>query len=263
MSFASVLDPARRAVIRATLGAKVRAEAEQADNAEKIADLVSLRALKTDNLQPEDFIRQATAWNVDPATLHALADAESAGGGFQKDGHAAGRVIIAVECHAFSDATRHAFDVSRPDVSFPEWIPASKGAPRGMERHPYQLSQDDRWGLFARQAELSIEGACSGLSVGRFQPLIGLTPAGRRQGRQEGWREMGFGSAEHMLRHLSINEFNQLEVLGRYLQVHNLMGAFRARDWRTIALGYNGSGQVEKYSAAMFEAWKRRTRTYA
>lgn len=254
---------ARRAVIRETAGRVLRVREARADATEKIAELVSLRGNPA-HLQPEDFKRAADMLGLkDPATLHAVADAESSGGGF--DPGCKGRPLIAVECHAFSEATLHAWDVSRPDVSYPEFTPYRRGAtpPKGMERHPYSLSQDDRWGLFVRQAELSVDGALCALSVGRFQPLIGRTPAARRAGRTYGWQDMGFASPEHMFRYLTQSEYAQLEILHVYLVVHGLVRAFRERDWRTIARGYNGPANVEVYATKMAAAHKARSRMYA
>lgn len=254
---------AKRAAIRETAGRYLRAKEARADSTERIAELVMLRGNPA-TLQPEDFKRGADYLGLnDPATLHAIADAESSGGGF--DPHSPGRANIAVECHAFSEATHHAWDISRPDVSYPEWIRYEKGKPppKGMKQHPYTLTQDARWALFVRQAELSVDGALCALSVGRFQPLIGLTPAGRRQGRKPGWLELGFQSPEAMFRYLVSSEYAQLEILHAYLVAHGLIRAFRERDWHTIARGYNGSGQVELYATRMAEAWKMRRRIYA
>lgn len=263
MSLANLPAIAKRVVIRETAGRVLRAKQERADTTERIADLVSLRG-NPEHLQPEDFKRAADVMALkDPAILHAIADAESSQGGF--DPACPGRAIIAVECHAFSAATSHAWDVKRPDCSYPEFIRYERGKPppRGMQQHPYTLSQDDRWGLFVRQAELSVDGALCALSIGRFQPLVGVTPAGLRAGRKPGWMELGFSSPEAMFRHLVTSEFAQLEVLHRYLVAHGLVRAFRERDWRTIARGYNGPAQVEVYATRMAEAWKRRTRIYA
>jgi hypothetical protein len=254
---------ARRAVIRETAGRALRDKQARADETERIAELVMLRG-NPEHLQPEHFIKAAERLDLrDPATLHAVADAESDIGGF--DPKCSGRPIIAVECHAFSDATSHAWDIIRPDVSYPEFTRYERGKPppKGMEQHPYTLSQDGRWALFARQAELSVDGALCALSVGRFQPLIGRTPAGRRAGRRNGWEELGFVSPEAMFRYVASSEYAQLEVLCAHLVAHGLTRAFRERDWRAIARGYNGSAQVELYATKMAAAHKRRTRIYA
>lgn len=274
MSVVEVLYAAKRIAVRETAGRILRGKVERADNTEKIAELMLLRG-NPEPLQPEDFQRAANELGLkDPAILHAIADAESVTGGFERfplaEGQTEkdrdprhGRAIINVECHIFSEATNHAWDVKRPDVSYAKFTPYEKGKPpKGMARHPYAMNWDERWGLFQRQAELSIEGACCAVSVGQFQQTIGVTPTDRRAGRQEHWRELGFDSAEALFRHLCTSPFAQLEVLIRFLQVHGLVRAFAARDWQAIARGYNGSAQVVKYATAMETAWKKRLRTY-
>jgi len=264
MSFVEAAATAKRVLVRETAGAVLRYKAARADNAEKIAELVTLRAEDRAPLTPEQIVATAKAWTVEPAVIHALADAESSGHGFEQSGHAMGRAIPAVECHAFSCATFNAFDLTRPDVSYPEWIAYVRGAapPVGMARHPYAMGYDDRWGLFVRQAELSIEGACSALSLGRFQPLIGRTPMMRRHGMKENWRALGYASAEQMFRALCVSEMEQLEALRRFIVANNLTQALRDRDWRTIARVYNGTGQIEVYAAKAAAAYKIRARLY-
>lgn len=262
MTFIDKIDAAKRVALRETLGRQLRAKVGTADHFWRIAELTNLRAERlNDPLQPEDFKRAAALWGLDPAAIHALADAESAGAGFD----AQGRAIILVEPHAFSEATHHAFDKSHPHVSYPTWVPLVQGAkpPGQFSKHPYTFSQDDRWALFARMAELHIEGACSALSVGRFQQLIGRTPAMARAGIQPHWKSLGFGSAEILLRFLCQSEADQLEVLRRFILANGLRRALASRDWRAVARGYNGPGQVEAYAARMEAAYAKRARLYA
>jgi hypothetical protein len=75
--------------------------------------------------------------------------------------------------------------------------------------------------------------------------------------------ELGFASPEAMFRYLVASEYAQLEVLHGFLVAHGLVRAFRERDWRAIARGYNGPANVEVYSAKMEQAWKARRRIYA
>lgn len=262
MSFIEKAEAAKRVVLRETLGARLRAKVGQADHFWRIAELVNLRAERpNDPLQPEDFKQAARLWDVPPAVIHAIADAETAGAGFDENG----RAIILTEPHAFSCESLHAFDRTHPHVSYPVWVPYVKGAkpPGAFERHPYTFSQDERWALFARMAELHIEAACSALSVGRFQQLIGRTPEMKRRNIPPHWKSLGFPSAEVCLRFLCQSEADQLEVLRRYITVNGLKRALVERDWRTVARGYNGSGQVEAYSAKMAAAYAKRARLYA
>lgn len=261
MAIIDTLEKVGRVVSRETVGAIAREKAKRADNQERIADL--LRVARSGNpatLQPEDFVAAGREFDQDPAILHALADAESSGRGFDDRG----RPVPAVEVHAFSCETNNAFDRSHPHLSWPEWIPYRKGdpPPGGLPQHPYAMSYDDRWGLWSMMAELSIEGACCALSLNRFQQLIGRTPLMKRKGLERGWKVLGFASAEALFRKLCESEFAALEVLHLYIRAHGMAGALRDRNWQAITAAYNGPGQVEAYSKKMADAYKQRARIY-
>lgn len=262
MAIIDTLEKVGRVVGRETLGAVARAKAARADNQEKIADLLlAARSGDTRTLQPEDFVRYGAQLDIPPAKIHALSNTETSGRGYDAEG----RVIPAVEVHAFSEATNHAFDRSHPHLSWPEWIPYKKGepAPGGLPQHPYAMNYDDRWGLFAMQAELSIEGACSALSLNRFQQLIGRTPLMKRQGLQPHWKTLGFASAEVLFRKLCLSEADAFEVFALYMQAFGALKAWRAGDWRTVTRIYNGPGQVEVYTAKAIANEKQVARYYA
>jgi hypothetical protein len=244
-----IAETAGRMALRATVGRAIRARAAKTDNLERVADLLSTKPKDRSPLEYDHFRRAAAHQNWNPAVLHALSDVESRGFGFDDDG----RLIILVEPHVFSKETQHAFDASHPHLSYPKWIRPKQGAPapRGMEKHPYFNSPDERWGMFALQAELDLEAACCAISAGRFQQL----------GR--GWRDLGFGSAEELIRLLWESELQQLAILIRYLLRHNLSRAVKDLDWRALARGYNGSGQVDVYAPRMAERYKARLRYYA
>jgi hypothetical protein len=262
MSLANPFATARRVIVRETLGAVVRAKAARADNQEKIAELLEVaRSGDPRPLTRENFIDFGRDLDIDPAKIHALADTETSGRGYEPTG----RVIPAIEVHAFSDATNHAFDLTNPNLSWPEWIPYKKGEkpPGGLPLHPYLMSYDDRWGLWSAQAELSIEGACCGLSLGRFQQLIGRTPLMRRQGFQPHWKTLGFPSAEALFRKLCKSEFDQFEVFATFMRAFGALPAWRAGNWQAVTRIYNGPGQVETYTAKALGHYKRVARYYA
>ena len=81
-----------------------------------------------------------------------------------------------------------------------------------------------------------------------------------------GWREEDDTSADAALP--VINRLPARAQVEDHLpeEVHwsrKPLAAMSERDWRTIARGYNGPGQVEVYAAKMAEAHKRRVRMYA
>lgn len=258
MSFTDKLEQLGRVVSRETLGAVVRAKAARADKAQRVAWLMQLaQGRDLTPLDREDFIAWASTWATGAdavhqlaATLHAIADVESGGmGGFDERG----RLTILVEPHIFSRASNHAFDRSHPWISYPKWTRYEKNAapPAAFPVHPYSYSMDDRYGLFAMMAELDPEAACCACSAGRFQQLV------------LAWKDLRFGSAEALFAKLANSERDQLEVLGIFLLANGLKQAVIARDWRAVARGYNGPGQVDMYAGRMADAFKRRNRLYS
>lgn len=258
MALSDTLEMVARVVSRETLGALARAKAARADNAERVAGLLKLGVgLDRRPLTREDFLARAATWSSSDdetrrlaAALHAVADVESGGiGGFD----ARGRLTILVEPHIFSRATRHAFDRSHPWLSYPTWQRWEKDAapPAGFHAHPYALEADERWGLFAMMAELAPDAAVCAISMGRFQQL------------GEGWRVLRFASPEALMRKLATSERDQLDVMMTFLMANGLRPALAALDWRRVARGYNGPGQVEVYASRMADAFKSRVRTYS
>ena len=246
-----------RVAIRETLGRRIRKAAEQADEWQRISALANLRAERKDWLQPDDFIAFGRKVDIHPAIVHALADAETAPG--QKGFDANGRLTILAEPHVFSQLTHHAFDVTHPHLSYPRWVKYERGAapPAGFDRHPYTYDQDRRWQLIIEQAQLNFDAACGAMSGGRFQQLFGS----RRKG--EGHKALGFAAAWDLVQVVGRSEFEQLEILYLYLRVNGLIPAFRRMDWRAIARGYNGGGQVALYAGRMAAAYANRRKLYA
>lgn len=257
MSLTDKLEQLGRVVSRETLGAVVRAKAARADKAQRVAWLMQLaQGRNVTPLDREDFRAAASTWakgdaiNEVAATLHAIADVESGGiGGFDERG----RLTILVEPHIFSRASNHAFDRSHPWISYPTWVRYEKNAapPAAFPVHPYSYGMDDRYGLLAMMAELDLEAACCACSGGRFQQLI------------YGWKDLRYGSGEALFAMLANSERDQLDVLMTYIVAHGLKAAVIARDWRAVARGYNGPGQVDLYAGRMAEAFKRRNRLYS
>lgn len=255
MAIVDLIEDAKRAAIRATAGAALRAKLARADQTERMAELFSLRAETLAPLDVPDFERAAREIGCRPATIHAIANAESAGQGFDP----AGRLIILAEPHVFSQLTFRAFDTRHPDLVYPTWVPYSRtGAPPGaFRRHPYALDQDGRWDLVATWAQLDLDAAIGSFSAGRFQQLIGSTKPDR------GWKLLRMASAEALYRKLARSEADQLEVLQLFFTANGAGRALRDNNWQTIARIYNGPGQVAKYSAVLAAEHQRVARHYA
>ena len=81
-------------------------------------------------LAESDFRRAAEELDCDEASIRAVAEVESRGGGFLRDD----RPKILFEAHIFSRRTDHAFDRSHPDVSSRKWNKALYG-PGGANQY--------------------------------------------------------------------------------------------------------------------------------
>ncbi len=255
MAIADVLADAQRTAVRVTAGAILKAKQARADNLARMAELFALRASTTTPLDLPDFEAAARKLGCAPATIHAIANAESAGAGFD----AGGRLVILAEPHVFSELTLRAYDKSHSRWVYPKWIAYSRTdrPPADFDRHPYTYDQDARWNLVALWAELNLDAAIGSFSAGRFQQLIGSTKPDR------GWKLLRMASAEALYRKLANSEQDQLECLQIYFQANGALRALRENNWLTIARVYNGGGQAAKYSAIIEAEHKRVARHYA
>lgn len=86
------------------------------------------------------------------------------------------------------------------------------------------------------------------------------------------WAWFGFGSVTEMVNLCRSGAGGQIDVMARYIDKAGLAGAFRARDWRTFAKGYNGQGYAKnanhtKMAAALNTSeavsWSGSTATYS
>lgn len=238
---------AYRTAVRATHGAAVLRKRGELRIAEKTAEIISMRVSYKKPLDVDDYRRFARQINVDPAALHAFADVESGrDGGFAPDG----RLLIAIEPHIFSRLTGHAYDKLHPELSYPDWIRRKDGTPFGWKKHPYDMTQLERWSVWAQWAQLNFPAACGALSGGRFQQLIKHA------------KKLGFRSNEHLLRYLFQSEQNQMDVLMAYLQSFSVVRPLRDKDWYRVARRYNGRGKALHYAGEMEESYNIRRVNY-
>ncbi len=247
-------DAALRAVIRNTAGAVMRKRTEEADKLERIADLLSLRAVSMATLDIPDFKRAAKQDGCEGAVYHAIGNIEGGRQGFMEDG----RAKPLVEPHIFSALTFHAFDIIRPDCSYPTWIKYRKGqpAPKGWDRHPYLYSYPERWGLVATMAELDVDAAIGCVSLGRFQQVVGSPRP------DMGWKLLKFPSAESLFRKLVRSEVDQLEVMQQFFRANGALGLLKTKNWRKIAEVYNGRDNVDEYAPRLATEYQRLRRYY-
>jgi len=191
--------------------------------------LNSLVAESRTALTRDDFTAVATELGCEIEAVQAVVQVESGSlGAFAADG----RPIILFEPHIFSRRTNRRFDVSNPTVSYPSWD-ASK----------YPRTQDGRWAQLREAYALDPEQAVASASYGLFQ-IMGFNFAA-----------CGFSNAKDFVADMSKSQVRQLAAFAKFVRTNNLADELQRKDWEGFALRYNGSGQVERYSRLMREAY--------
>lgn len=183
-------------------------------------------------LATEADLRQLAAqYGLEAATFMAVSEVESGRFG---SADANGRPIITFEPHLFSRHTQRRYDVSHPAISTPTFNPAL-----------YPRDQNGRWAQLRAAYALDPEAAVSATSWGRFQ-ILG-----------QNFRAVGYGSATEFVAEMSKSEMAQYRALVAFSISHNLLDDLQRRDFEGFARGYNGMGQVERYTQLLRAAYVR------
>lgn len=166
-----------------------------------------------------------------PADLEAIAEVESSGFGWFKDG----RIKILFEKHWFYKLVS---SQKRPQavssgLARRSWISPSKGGYRD------QRSADQRYRLLDAAIDIDRAAALQSISIGRFQ-IMGFN-----------YRICGFGTVEEMWAAFLDSEANQLRAFGNFLKSKRLVAALRKRDFAAVEKGYNGGGLGGTYARRM------------
>jgi hypothetical protein len=181
-------------------------------------------------LSGDDIAAAAASLGVEPAVIAAVAEVESAGGGFLPDK----RPKILYEAHVFGRLTGHRYDVTHPDISAPAWDRSLYGTPGA---HQY-----DR---LHKAIGLDRPAALQSASWGRFQ-ILG-----------QNYSVVGFPDVEHFVVAMCESEAEHLKAFIAYCQRNNLIRHLATHDWRAFTAGYNGKGQVDHYSGLLETAYRR------
>lgn len=179
-------------------------------------------------LTDADIAAAARSLGVEPALVAAVAEVESAGDGFLDDG----RPKILFERHIFSRETAHRFDDSHSDISNP-----SRGG--------YGAAGANQFDRLHRAIVLDRRAALRSASWGKFQVMGFNAEVCGWWGVEAFVASMVEGEAQHLKAFIG---FCQANDLVRHLVVH---------DWRKFTAGYNGTGQVDHYSALLAAAYER------
>lgn len=185
-------------------------------------------------LTDADYAAGAAKLGVDEASIRAIAEVESLRAGFQDDG----QPTILFERHVFSRLTKHKFDATHPDISYPKFIPGTYG-PASTQHSRLQ-----------RAVALDRDAALQSASWGAFQ-VMGFN-----------YRRAGHKTLQSFINAMYTGgEPAQLEAALNFILSDpegNLIKYLRARDWGRFARGYNGVGyKANRYDEKLAAAYKK------
>jgi hypothetical protein len=166
-----------------------------------------------------------------PADLEAIAEVESGGFGWYRDG----RIKILFEKHWFFKLVAVALRATalKYGLARKSWVSPSKGGYRD------QKTPDQRYAILAKAIDLDREAAFASVSIGRFQ-IMGFNH-----------KICGFASASAMWMKFLDSERHQLRAFANFLKSKGLIAAIRRRDFAKVEKGYNGGGLGGAYARRM------------
>ena len=175
-----------------------------------------------------DYQRAASSLGVDVATVRAVADVESSGGGFLADG----RPKILFERHIFAQQTGGRYNNSHPGIS---------GSPGG-----YGTGGANQHLRFEQAFALDPAAAMKSASWGEFQ-IMGFNH-----------KMVGYDSVGTFVDAMRGSAGNQLDAFVSFIESAGLKGKLQSRDWAGFARGYNGPGYAKNnYDNKMAAAYAK------
>lgn len=179
-------------------------------------------------LTEKDYQDAARLLGCEVAAIKAVAEVESAGGGFLADG----QPKILFERHYFHKLTGGKYSAKYPDISNP--------SPGGYGK---ESQQHDK---LARAAALDRNAALQSASWGKFQ-IMGAN-----------FKLAGFATLQLFINAMYESEAAHLMAFCNFIKNTGLLPALKAKNWAAFARGYNGSGYAKnRYDEKMAAAYKR------
>lgn len=184
------------------------------------------------SLSESDYVEAAALLKCDVPAIKAVAEVESSGAGFLKDG----RPKILFERHKFSGFTKGRYNKSHPDIS---------GARGG-----YGAAGAHQWDRFNTAFALDSSAAIQACSWGRFQ-VMGFN-----------FRVCGFKNPEDLRAAMEKSEGEHLKAFCNFITGNSLDGPLRKHQWAKLAEGYNGAAYRDnKYDVKLAAAHKKYSKT--
>jgi len=172
-------------------------------------------------LAAADFNATLTALGADAPSVWAILNVESGKAGYLADR----RPQILFEYGQFHTRTGGIYDQTNPDIS------AS-----GFGDYPGGAAE---YGLLGEAYALNADAALQSASWGIGQ-VMGFNFA-----------TVGYANVSAFVQDCCASEALQLHAFQAFLIKKNIAAALATQDWNTVALRYNGSGQVAKYAAML------------
>lgn len=186
-------------------------------------------------LKESDLVRAARDLGVELASVHALAEVESAGNGFLE----AGVPVILFERHWMRrQLLKLDVDVDVLAYLHPDLVNSDAGGYLGGRAEHDKL---------ARAKLIHEDSAIESASWGRFQ-VMGFH-----------WKALGYPNAKDFERRMRKDEGEHLEAFTRFiLNDAALLTALRRKDWAEVARLYNGPAYAKNhYDVKLGEAYLR------
>lgn len=193
--------------------------------------------LKKGPLGPQDFAAAAKVLGVDPLILRAVAEVESSGEGFRRDGEQPPKVNF--ERHYFDRITDGAFRDRllpgvHPDYAKISWPRGGGRGPEGLQHRKLQFA-----------SELNREAALRSCSWGTFQVM------------GNNWKECGCKSLQEFVNAMFESSAAHLRLFVGFIKEDpELHQAFRDQDFPAIARIYNGPAAVDRYAPLMRDTYQ-------
>jgi hypothetical protein len=178
-------------------------------------------------LTEQDYIDAANELGCSVAAIKAVAEVESLGSGFYKDG----TPKILFERHKFSGFTNGKYDSQYPDISNTR----AGGYTTGGEG-----------ARFEKAAKLNRDAAIKSTSWGKFQ-IMGFN-----------YNLVGFSTLQDFVNAMYESEGAQLKAFVKFVKSQKLDDELRDLRWADFARLYNGKNfRINKYDEKMAAAYKK------
>ena len=189
--------------------------------------------MKPKELTHEDYNSAAKSLGCDMPIIQAFAEVESSGYGFWEFSDDDWRPKILFEARWFHNLTNGEWDATHPNISSEKW---------DRSLYAYGKKEYDR---LDEACALDRVAGLQSASWGKFQ-IMGFN-----------YRRGGYNKLQDFINAMYRSEADHLTAFCGFIKSDaKLHEALIRHDYRTMALRYNGSGQVGIYAAKLQQAYE-------